>query len=345
MNPAGTVPSSYCSFPNSVRVRINDNSPIASVQMLLHPDRLLTDNDALLLALLDRPQDSPTRLVYADWLEETGDMDLAEWLRLDTWLPRLPNRDRRRHVDRLLELEAAHRDDWLALGGVMVPWERVLSLVVRRLAETIAWCDRAEMPVLRTPEFLPQLRPDGRAIEPLWRCPAPATRTTLVHQVAGRRARRLAKLGLELPRPTLDLGGGRLLLFEPDRAQSEASPAICSDGFLDRYQVPAWDTWLLYLDEGVQGRRRTHAQWEAEWIIGRRLEPAVFASYLVAWVPGPLVAGVDWSCQVQADAPVAWAQDVDCVLTARLRELGLLEEPQRKSAAVTRRQRRVGFLR
>jgi uncharacterized protein (TIGR02996 family) len=313
--------------------------------MLLAPDRLLTDCEALLVALLDGPQDAATRLVYADWLEETGDTDLAEWLRLATPPARLHTCDRRRQVDRLLELEAAHRDDWLALSGVMVPWERALSLLVRRLGETIAWCSRAEMPLLRTPEFLPQVRPDGRAIEPLWRCSAPAARTTLVHQLTGRRARRLAKLGFESPRPTFDLGGGRLLLFEPDRAQSEASPAIYSAGFLDRYQVPAWDTWLFYLDEGMEGCRRIHAQWEAGWIIGRKLEPAVFASYLVAWVPGPLVAGVDWSCQIQAESPVAWAEDVDCALTARLRELGLLEERQRKSAAVTRRQRRVGYLR
>jgi uncharacterized protein (TIGR02996 family) len=314
---------------------------MAVVQMLLSSSGILTDNDALLLALLDRPHDVETRLVCADWLEDTGDLDLAQWLRLDTSLSRLaPGARPRPQVDRLLDLQATHRDDWLFLAGIMLPWDRVLSLLVRRLAETMAWCNKPEAPELRTPEFLPQVGGAGRAIEPLWRCPAAEARTTLVHHLAGRRARKLAQLGLEPPRSTLDLGSGRLLLFEPERAFGD--PSVSMDGFLDRYQVPAWDTWLFYLDEGPGGRRRIHAHWEAEWILGRKLEPAVFASYLVAWVPGPLTAGVDWSLSVQAESPVAWAEDVDCVLTARLRDLGLLRKPQPKAAApITRRERRV----
>jgi uncharacterized protein (TIGR02996 family) len=325
----------------------NDNSPLEPVQMLLSPGRPMTDDDALLVALLDRPHDTATRLVYADWLEEAGDADLAEWLRLDTQLLRVPPRDRPRpQAERLGELHAAHREDWLALAGVMVPWDRVLPLFLRRLAETVAWCNQSEPPLLRTPEFFPQVRSDCRPIEPLWRCPSPEVRTTLVHQLAGRRARKLADLGLEPASVPLDLAGGRLLLFEPERALGEASLGLYSDGFLDRYQVPAWDTWLFYLDEGNEGRRRVHAQWEAEWIIGRKLRPVVFASYLAAWVPGPLIAAVDWSCSIAAEPSVAWAEDVDCALTARLRELGLLRTPDRAAAAaVTRRERRIGFLR
>src|SRR5262245_11260262 len=130
--------------------------------MVLSPNRPATE-DALLLALLDHPHDAAIRLVYADWLEETGEVDLAEWLRLDTHLVRLPLRQRpTSQVDRHAELQAAHRDDWLALAGVMVPWPRVLGLFLQRLAETIAWCGQPELAVLRTPEFLPQMHAECR---------------------------------------------------------------------------------------------------------------------------------------------------------------------------------------
>jgi uncharacterized protein (TIGR02996 family) len=298
--------------------------------------------DALLLTLLEHPYDAPTRLVYADWLEDRGEADLAEWLRLDTALMRLPPRDRpRARLERLFALQASHHDDWLALAGVMVPWERVLALLLRRLAETVAWCGQPDLAGLRTPELLPQARDGGPAVEPLWHCPAPEARTALVHQLAGRRARKLARRGLEPA--AADLAGGRLVLFEPERARGEAVVEVAGDGYLDRYQVPAWDSWLFYLDEGGEGRRRVHAHWEAEWILGRPLRPRVFASYLVAWVPAAAAAAVDGGCEAQAESALAWAEDVDCALTPRLRELGLLRPRLAAAAAVTRHERRIGY--
>jgi uncharacterized protein (TIGR02996 family) len=312
---------------------------------LLSLGRPLTDDDALLQALLDRPHDTAMRLVYADWLEESGDTDLAEWLRLDTLRLREPPSPHAR-LERLLELRIAHHDEWLLLAGVMVPWDRVLSLFLRRLAETIAWCSQEERPTLRTPAFLPQVHAECRSIEPLWRCPVPQARTTLVHQLAGRRARQLAERSLEPWPLARDLAGGRLLLFEPERAVGEGAAGVYSEGFLDRYQVPAWDTWLFYLDEGTEGRRRVHSRWEAEWILGHKLESPAFASYLVAWVPGVLVPAVEWGCHIQAEPCLAWAEDVECALTARLEEWGLLRKRQRAaSAAMTRRERRVISLR
>ncbi len=46
----------------------------------------MTDNDALLRAILDSPDDDAPRLVYADWLEENGDATRPGRRR---WPPRL----------------------------------------------------------------------------------------------------------------------------------------------------------------------------------------------------------------------------------------------------------------
>ena len=39
----------------------------------------MTDENALLAAIWANPQDDTVRLVYADWLEETGDPARAAW--------------------------------------------------------------------------------------------------------------------------------------------------------------------------------------------------------------------------------------------------------------------------
>src|SRR5207247_5891850 len=135
---------------------------------------------------------------------------------------------------------------------------------------------------------------------PLWRCRGLAEQTRLVHQVANRRAARLDELDLSPDLPASDLAGGRLLLFEPAKARGDGTAGMYSGGFFDTYQAPAWDTWLFYFDDGGEGRRRVHAQWEAEWIMRRKVWPVAFASYLVAWVPPPLVQAVDWACGVSA---------------------------------------------
>ena len=46
----------------------------------------MTDGDALYRAILARPEDDTPRLVYADWLEEHGRGEEAEFIRLDCWL-------------------------------------------------------------------------------------------------------------------------------------------------------------------------------------------------------------------------------------------------------------------
>jgi uncharacterized protein (TIGR02996 family) len=68
--------------------------------------------DSLLAAIIDSPADDAPRLVYADWLEENGDPDRAEFIRLQIALTN-PNLEADRRVSlarRERELLAEHAD-------------------------------------------------------------------------------------------------------------------------------------------------------------------------------------------------------------------------------------------
>jgi uncharacterized protein (TIGR02996 family) len=48
------------------------------------------DGEALLRAILDQPKEETPRLVYADWLEENGQPERAEFIRVQVELARMP---------------------------------------------------------------------------------------------------------------------------------------------------------------------------------------------------------------------------------------------------------------
>ena len=50
----------------------------------------MSDHDALVQAILHAPDDDAPRLVYADWLDEHGDADRAEFIRVQSRMARLP---------------------------------------------------------------------------------------------------------------------------------------------------------------------------------------------------------------------------------------------------------------
>jgi uncharacterized protein (TIGR02996 family) len=71
----------------------------------------MTDGDALLAAILAAPDEDTPRLVYADWLDENGDPDRAEFIRAQVELARAPALGLRL---REVVLLAAHGERWLA---------------------------------------------------------------------------------------------------------------------------------------------------------------------------------------------------------------------------------------
>jgi uncharacterized protein (TIGR02996 family) len=72
-------------------------------------------NESLLQSILADPEDDGPRLIYSDWLEDNGQAERAEFIRLQMELTRLDPSDARLKAMRAREksLWAAHRDTWL----------------------------------------------------------------------------------------------------------------------------------------------------------------------------------------------------------------------------------------
>lgn len=76
----------------------------------------MSDREPFLAAIVRRPDDDLPRLIFADFLDETGDCDRAEFIRLQCAAARGEDAPE----DRVSELEIAHRDEWLAPLGAGV---------------------------------------------------------------------------------------------------------------------------------------------------------------------------------------------------------------------------------
>jgi uncharacterized protein (TIGR02996 family) len=83
----------------------------------------MRENAAFLQAILAEPDDDAPRLIYADWLEERGDVR-GEFIRVQCALARMASDDPRRAELELREREllAGHRQAWL---GVLPSWEGI----------------------------------------------------------------------------------------------------------------------------------------------------------------------------------------------------------------------------
>jgi uncharacterized protein (TIGR02996 family) len=90
----------------------------------------MTDRDALLRAICENPDDDAPRLVYADWLDEHGDPEQAEFIRLQLELSPVPvfaqaGKDADLRIERQLQLWRGVRkwrflrSDWTSctIGG------------------------------------------------------------------------------------------------------------------------------------------------------------------------------------------------------------------------------------
>jgi uncharacterized protein (TIGR02996 family) len=73
----------------------------------------MNDREALLRAICENPEDDTPRLVFADWLQEHGEEERAEFIRLQIELAGLPEgqKKQKRQV-RETELLAAHSNEW-----------------------------------------------------------------------------------------------------------------------------------------------------------------------------------------------------------------------------------------
>jgi uncharacterized protein (TIGR02996 family) len=76
----------------------------------------MSTRDAFLSEIIANPDDDVSRLVFADWLEDHGDADRAEFIRAQIRLEGMPEWDPDRFdlEERSLDLLSAHWDEWTA---------------------------------------------------------------------------------------------------------------------------------------------------------------------------------------------------------------------------------------
>jgi uncharacterized protein (TIGR02996 family) len=86
----------------------------------------MTDEDALLAAVVAAPDDDTPRLAYADWLDEHGQPDRAEFIRVQVARARLAPGDERDEELRRREatLFGRHRKNWLRPFRTPLPGAR-----------------------------------------------------------------------------------------------------------------------------------------------------------------------------------------------------------------------------
>lgn len=75
----------------------------------------MTDEQSLLATILNNPDDDTPRLVFADWLDENGQEERAELIRVQIELARYPTASLR---SREWELLVSHGHEWKEQAGV-----------------------------------------------------------------------------------------------------------------------------------------------------------------------------------------------------------------------------------
>ncbi len=149
-----------------------------------------------------------------------------------------------------------------------------------RLAETVAWCQRAAVP----DRLEESLRSTALA-------PPPAS--SWIETVRAVGEARLHQLGRSWRRSLDPLGGGLLLVYFPTPPYSRGAAHSASRGYFDNRDAPPWDTWVAYVEEEAR-------------------------SYLVAWAPPDAMPAVVAAVEV-AKSSLNWLDSSDVVLNELLR--------------------------
>ena len=160
--------------------------------------------------------------------------------------------------------------------------------VQRRLAETIAWIE-SRRGIVCDPLSTPDLRP-SRPFVHQRETPAgtfeydqldTAGRIATVNEVAGKRAGLLARENIVTDGTPGDLARGRLLAFACDWSIWDGLSENESEGLVDVYDIPAWDTWV-HLFPGE--RTDVLLCWvPPEWIGAAHAAIAVYCTGCLYW--------------------------------------------------------------
>lgn len=86
---------------------------------------VMTHEEAFIQAIREAPSDDAPRLIYADWLEEQGQADRAEFIRVQCRLARLTEEGTQKSIVSVQaeELLRKHWDEWVGpLRTIVGPW-------------------------------------------------------------------------------------------------------------------------------------------------------------------------------------------------------------------------------
>jgi uncharacterized protein (TIGR02996 family) len=109
------------------------------------------EEEAFLADIADHPEDDSLRLIYADWLEDSGQVERAAFIRVQCELARLPRDDPRRRElkTRERELQEKHERQWLGpLLDFVEDWG-----FQRGLLEAVTFCRSDLRAVLGSPHL------------------------------------------------------------------------------------------------------------------------------------------------------------------------------------------------
>jgi len=186
-----------------------------------------------------------------------------------------------------------------------------------RFGETRVWCasqDWSANPAegLRTALFRPSEQAGVEQTFPdyseFWG-KTPQQRQQIVEHLALKRVAVLQEQSIPLLPLAKPLIGGRLLAFTPDGTLSDGAAKLATQGFFDDDNIPAWDTWIWY----VTNDRVSNLEW---W---RGCD-----SYLLSWVPDSLVEVVAAGIDVNQEACLRWATDLDTAFIRQLKQAGFV---------------------
>jgi hypothetical protein len=160
----------------------------------------------------------------------------------------------------------------------------------RRLAETISWCSS----LLKLQRIGACMR--SRELSPPLLL---GSREDMVAGVISTRHRRVNK-ALSTPVLTMpDLQGGRLLCYFPDAALGDGVAESESEGFFDAHNTPPWDTWVSFVQDGVEPK-------------------GAYDSYLLAYVPQQLVSNAADGILGNPELSIQWLDEAKVRLRTRL---------------------------
>jgi uncharacterized protein (TIGR02996 family) len=131
----------------------------------------VTHNEAFLQHICEHPDDDAPRLIYADWLDENGQPERAEFIRLQLQLAKLAAQDAARALleRRERELLRAHGNKWRrAIRTTATRWPFSRGFVVAHLDLSVdAFVKRAHHDLLSCPTWTAELRGPTESIERL----------------------------------------------------------------------------------------------------------------------------------------------------------------------------------